>query len=69
MGWTVFLVAVFLPPLLCILAARIFAWQTHQPFAFQMSLADIPMAYLWLLVLGGPLGEEFGWSYLSGPAG
>lgn len=65
MGWPVFAVSVFLPPLLCILAARIFAWQTHQPFAFQMKLADIPMSYLWLLVLGGPLGEEFGWSYLS----
>ncbi len=65
MGWLVFFVAVFLPPALCVLAARVFAWQMHQRFAFQMSWAEVPLTYAWLLVLGGPLGEEFGWSYLS----
>jgi hypothetical protein len=65
MGWLVFLVAVFLPPALATIAARVFAWQFHQAFAFQMSWADIPVAYVWLFFLGGPVGEEFGWSYLS----
>ncbi len=65
MGWPVFMVAFFLLPVLCILASRLAAWQTHQPFAFQMPWSAIPMAYVWLFFLGGALGEEFGWSYLS----
>jgi hypothetical protein len=65
MGWGVFFVAFFLAPVFCILASALVAWQTDQPFAFQMGWRDIPNAYLWLLFLGGPLGEEFGWSYLS----
>jgi membrane protease YdiL (CAAX protease family) len=65
MGWQVFVVAFFLLPALCVAASGIVAWQIHQPFGFQMSWSEIPMAYLWLLFLGGPLGEEFGWSYLS----
>jgi len=65
MGWLVFCVAFFLPPILCTLAGLIGAWQAHRGFAFQMSLSDVPLAYLWLFFLGGPVGEEFGWSYLS----
>lgn len=65
MGWKVFLTAFFLVPILAIISAAIYARQMHQIFAFQMSWSDLPMAYLWLFFLGGPVGEEFGWSYLS----
>jgi hypothetical protein len=65
MGWLVFIVSFFLAPCLAMLAAFIYDLQTGQKFALQMSLADVPLAYVWLFVLGGPVAEEFGWSYLS----
>jgi hypothetical protein len=65
MGWFVFLVSFFLSPLICIVAAQIYAWQTHTPLVFQMTWAEFPQAYLFLFFLGGAVGEEFGWSYLS----
>ncbi len=60
MGWLVFGVSVVLMPALAILTAALF----HQP-DIQIPLAELPLVYLWLFVLGGPLAEEFGWSYLS----
>jgi hypothetical protein len=65
MGIPVFIVAFFLMPCLAVLVAYIYHLQTGEGFAFQMSWSEAPMAYLWLFVLGGPIGEEFGWSYLS----
>jgi hypothetical protein len=38
---------------------------THVPFVFTMTWAHLPMAYVFLFFLGGTLGEEYGWSYLS----
>jgi hypothetical protein len=60
MGWLVFVVSVVLLPALAILTAALF----HQP-RLQIPLAELPLVTLWLFVLGGPLAEEFGWSYLS----
>jgi cbb3-type cytochrome oxidase subunit 3 len=60
MGWLVFCVSVVLLPMLAIFTASLF----HQP-DIQIPLAELPLVYLWLFVLGGPLAEEFGWSYLS----
>ena len=64
MGWTVFLVSVLILPLLAIATAALFERTGGLP-AFQIGWADLPGVYLWLFVLGGPLAEEFGWSYLS----
>ncbi len=65
MGWPAFLAAFFLVPCLAMLAAYIYAAQTGERFALQIGWAEVPLAYLWLFVLGGPVAEEFGWSYLS----
>ncbi len=65
MGWLVFFTALFLLPALSTLTAALYAWKVGQHFAFQMSLSELPEAYLWLFILGGPVAEEFGWSYLS----
>jgi hypothetical protein len=65
MGWPVFVTAFCLLPVLATLTALLYAWKTGQHFAFQMSWAELPIAYLWLFILGGPIAEEFGWSYLS----
>lgn len=64
MGWRVFLVSVFGLPVLAIIVAALFERTGGLP-AFQIGWADLPSVYLWLFVLGGPLAEEFGWSYLS----
>jgi hypothetical protein len=62
MGWWVFIFSLFLVPVLAIATAACFdhGWPSFGP-----SLSQIPMMYLWLLILGGPLGEELGWSYMS----
>lgn len=65
MGWLVLAVSVFALPLLAIAVAGAAAAFAGRPLIFQMGWRDIPYAYLWLLILGGPLAEEFGWSYLS----
>jgi membrane protease YdiL (CAAX protease family) len=65
MGLFVFIVAFFLVPCLAVLAGYIYHLQTGDGFALQMGWQDVPIAYLWLFVLGGPVAEEFGWSYLS----
>jgi hypothetical protein len=65
MGWPVFLTALFLLPAISTLTAALYAWKTGQHFAFQISWSELPIAYLWLFILGGPVAEEFGWSYLS----
>ena len=62
MGWTVLLLSVVSLPILAAVTAAIF--EGGAPLV-RPGLADIPRMYLWLLVLGGPVGEEFGWSYLS----
>lgn len=62
MGWPVFLLSLLLVPSLAWIAAALF--ERGLP-SIHPSVARIPRMYLWLLVLGGPLGEEFGWSYLS----
>jgi len=65
MGWRVFLIAFLLLPAISTLTAALYAWKTGQHFAFQISWAELPIAYVWLFILGGPVAEEFGWSYLS----
>ena len=65
MGFGVLLAALLLIPALGILAAWIYARQTGEPLVFQLTWAELPAAYLWLFILGGPLAEEFGWSALS----
>ncbi|MGB0048421.1 MAG: hypothetical protein WBP70_13305, partial [Terriglobales bacterium] len=65
MGWPVFMLSFCLPPLLTIAAVALHARLIHTDVVFQMTWADLPVTYLWLFLLGGTLGEEFGWSYLS----
>ena len=65
MGWPVFLVSAISTPVLAILTVFLFDLPAIRAPAFQIGWADLPLIYLWLFVLGGPLAEEFGWSYLS----
>jgi len=65
MGWLVFALAFFLMPVLATMAAAVHAWSSGTPFAFTMTPAHFPVAYIWLFFLGGAVAEEFGWSYLS----
>jgi len=65
MGWRVFLLSIGLAPLLAIVVEAIHARTAHVPIHFLMTWSDFPLAYLWLLFLGGAFAEEFGWSYLS----
>jgi hypothetical protein len=65
LGWLVFSIAVLLLPMLGIGAAALHAHLHGQAFSFQLGWSDLPMTYLWLFLLGGPVAEEFGWSYLS----
>ncbi len=65
MGWDVAVAALLLVPALAVLSAWLYARQFHLPLAFNITLAELPLAYLWLFVLGGPVAEEFGWSWLS----
>ncbi|MGA3248343.1 MAG: CPBP family intramembrane glutamic endopeptidase [Paraburkholderia sp.] len=64
MGWSVFLTSVLALPVLAIVTAAWFERSGGLP-TFHVTWAELPMIYLWLLVLGGPVAEEFGWSYLS----
>jgi hypothetical protein len=65
MGWAVFLVSFFLMPVLAIVIEYAHAWLVHRPPHFTMTLAELPLSYLFLFVLGGTLAEEYGWSLLS----
>lgn len=65
MGWAVFLISFFLMPLLAIVIELAHAGLTHQAPRFTMTLAELPLSYLFLFVLGGTLAEEYGWSLLS----
>ena len=62
MGWKVLVLSLFLIPALAWITAALF--EQALP-AVRPSLSELPGMYLWLLILGGPVGEEFGWCYLS----
>jgi uncharacterized protein len=64
MGWAVFLVSFFLLPILAVVVELVHASHREAPH-FTMTLAQLPMSYLFLFVLGGTLAEEYGWSLLS----
>jgi uncharacterized protein len=65
MGWSVFLVSFFLMPILAIIVELTHARLTGRAPQFTMTLADFPLSYLFLFVLGGTLAEEYGWTLLS----
>ncbi|MBE1159469.1 CPBP family glutamic-type intramembrane protease [Dyella acidiphila] len=65
MGWSVFLVSFFLMPILAIVVELTHAQLTGKAPHFTMTLADFPLSYLFLFVLGGTLAEEYGWTLLS----
>jgi hypothetical protein len=65
MGWAAFLVAFFLLPLLALVVEFVHARLSHVAPHITMTLADLPLTYLLLFVLGGTLAEEYGWSLLS----
>jgi len=65
MGWMVFLVSFCLMPILAMGAELLRSSLAHAPFVFTMTWAALPMSYVFLFFLGGTLGEEYGWSYLS----
>lgn len=58
-------VALLAVPLLGVVVAATAAAVDGHTLGFQMGWREAPYVYLWLLILGGPLAEEFGWSYLS----
>jgi uncharacterized protein len=65
MGWSVFLVSFFLMPVLAVIVEVVHARQNGGAPHFTMTLADFPLSYLFLFVLGGTLAEEYGWTLLS----
>ena len=65
MGWAVFLVSFFLLPIFAVVVELIHAGLAHEAPHFTMSLARVPINYLFLFVLGGTLAEEYGWTLLS----
>jgi len=65
MGWSVFLVSFFLMPIAAIIVELTHARLTGQAPHFTMTLAEFPLSYLFLFVLGGTLAEEYGWTLLS----
>jgi hypothetical protein len=65
MGWAAFLVSFFLLPILAVAVEVVHAGLAHEAPHFRMTLAGLPMSYLFLFVLGGTLAEEYGWSLLS----
>lgn len=65
MGWDVFLVSFFLMPILAIVVELAHAHFIGRAPQFTMTLADFPLSYLFLFVLGGTLAEEYGWTFLS----
>jgi uncharacterized protein len=65
MGWSVFLVSFFLMPILAIIVELVHAQLMGEAPHFTMTLAEFPLSYLFLFVLGGTLAEEYGWTLLS----
>jgi uncharacterized protein len=65
MGWSVFLVSFFLMPILAIIVELTHARLAGHAPHFTMTLAEFPLSYLFLFVLGGTLAEEYGWTLLS----
>src|SRR6202041_3514736 len=65
MGWAAFLVSFFLLPIFAVAVEVVHARLAHEAPHFTMTLAELPMSYLFLFVLGGTLAEEYGWSLLS----
>ena len=65
MGWGVFLVSFCLMPVLAIVVELAQAKLASKAPQFTMTLADFPLNYLFLFVLGGTLAEEYGWTLLS----
>ena len=65
MGWAVFLVSFFLLPIFAVVVELVHAGLAHEAPHFTMSLARVPINYLFLFVLGGTLAEEYGWTLLS----
>lgn len=65
MGWAVFVVSFCLVPFLAIVSELIVSKFARTPIVFTMTWREFLISYAWLFVLGGTLGEEFGWSYLS----
>ena len=65
MGWVAFLVSFFVLPMLAVVVEFVHAGLAHAAPQFTMTLAELPMSYLFLFVLGGTLAEEYGWSLLS----
>lgn len=65
MGWAVFLVSFFLLPIFAVVVELMHAGLAHEAPHFTMSLAQVPINYLFLFVLGGTLAEEYGWTLLS----
>lgn len=62
-GWRWYLVVVLTFPLL-IGGSALIAWVSGDPVGASEALAQpvaIPIAFVYILVLGGPLQEEFGW--------
>ena len=62
MKWPVFIISFLSVPTLALITAAVFE---HGRPELTLSLGDLPKEYLWLMLLGGSFGEEFGWSYLS----
>jgi hypothetical protein len=65
MGWSVFLVSFFLMPILAIIVELVHARLAGVAPHFTMTLAEFPLNYVFLFVLGGTLAEEYGWTLLS----
>ena len=65
MGWATFLVSFFLLPILAVVVEVVRAGLAHTAPHFTITLAELPVSYLFLFVLGGTLAEEYGWSLLS----
>lgn len=62
-GLPVVFAALLLVPALALGAAFLVALQGGRPFAFAVSLADLPLLFVTLLVVGGSVEEEYGWAY------
>lgn len=65
MGWPVLGISVLFTPLLGVAVVAIASALAGKPMSFLMDWRAVPYSYVFLLILGGALAEEFGWSYLS----
>lgn len=65
MGWPVFAISVLFTPLLGVAVVAAASALAGKPVDFLMDWKEVPYSYVFLLILGGALAEEFGWSYLS----